>query len=227
MKTSRNVRFVALFGTVAAFVIAIAIAAFGGPQIDASTTAPVGQPHDRWYVETRNQPVQRDRWYVEAKMQPAARDQWYIESKARPAATDKWYLDMPGAREHTILTSTTRDRWYTETKAQPVGDRSTDYRADRAYFHALGINMAASAVQSDTHQREMNRLRDLNEASAPALSAQPTSGDRWYLDMPGAREHTILTSTAARDRWYTEAKAQPAARDRWYLDMPNTRKSFI
>lgn len=121
MKTSRNVRFVALFGTVAAFVIAIAIAAFGGPQIDASTTAPVGQPHDRWYVETRNQPVQRDRWYVEAKMQPAARDQWYIESKARPAATDKWYLDMPGAREHTILTSTAaRDRWYTEAKAQPA-----------------------------------------------------------------------------------------------------------
>ena len=117
----RYVLVVALFVALAAAAIAILIAAHSGPRINASSTRPgsaAAAVSDRWYVETRNAPVQRDNWYVDAK-------------------------------------------------AQPVADGNTDYRADRAYFHSLGIDMAASAPQNDTHQREMNRLRDLNEAAAP------------------------------------------------------------
>ena len=117
--------FVALFGVAAAIAIAIVIAAFGGPRIDASTTQPagaVGAVSDRWYVETRNQPVQRDNWYLESKV-------------------------------------------------QRVADASADYRADRAYFRSLGIVMATSVAPNDSHQREMNRLRDINEAAAPSANA--------------------------------------------------------
>ena len=91
-----------LFGALATLAITILMAVYSGPRIEAAMTHPTPRQSDRWFLETRTQPLVRDRWYVEAATQPAARDRWYIEAAAQPVAYDRWYLDMPGAREHSI-----------------------------------------------------------------------------------------------------------------------------
>ncbi len=124
----RHVLLVALFSVTAA--IAIVIAAYGGPRVDASTTWPgsavaIG---DRWYAEARNRLVQRDSWYLEAKTQPLTRDQWYLEATAQPVARDRWYLEMNRLRD------------LNEAAAPSVNAKSNAREAEYAMNRLLELN---------------------------------------------------------------------------------------
>ncbi|MFN8484140.1 MAG: hypothetical protein U0768_13975 [Anaerolineae bacterium] len=79
--------------------------------------------HDSWYIEAApavSPALAQAVWQARAEeavehavqahqaaiaTSQTQRDRWYLEAKAQTSARDRWYLDMPGAREHSILTS--------------------------------------------------------------------------------------------------------------------------
>lgn len=131
-----------LFGALATLAITILMAVYSGPRIEAAMTHPTLRQSDRWFLETRTQPLVRDRWYVEAATQPAARDRWYIEAKAQPLAYGSTDYRADRANFHSVARDyapymyrlvelnmmedpaagelPARDRWYIEAAAQPV-----------------------------------------------------------------------------------------------------------